>query len=83
MMPKRRRESQHGWNGWSPAISGTVGNGVSEIRIDFGPGYRVYCAMIGRERVLLLSGGTKRRQAADIAKAVEYLKDFKQRSLKP
>ena len=60
-----------------------VGNGVSEVRIDFGPGYRIYCAMIGRERVLLLSGGTKRRQAADIAKAVEYLNDFKQRSVKP
>jgi hypothetical protein len=35
------------------------------------------------ETLLLLSGGTKRRQAADIAKAIEYLKDFKQRSAKP
>lgn len=60
-----------------------VGNGVSEVRIDFGPGYRIYCAMIGRERVLLLTGGTKRRQSADIAKAVEYLNDFKRRSAKP
>ena len=54
--------------------------GVSELRIDWGPGYRVYSAMIGRMRVLLLRGGDKRRQSSDIKRAVEYLEDFKERT---
>ena len=54
--------------------------GLSELRIDWGPGYRVYYAMIGGECVLLLCGGDKRKQAADIERALEYLKDYKQRS---
>jgi putative addiction module killer protein len=57
-----------------------VGEGVSELRIDYGPGYRVYFAMITPATVLLLCGGDKRRQAADIARAIEYLKDHKRRS---
>ncbi|MBL9122069.1 MAG: type II toxin-antitoxin system RelE/ParE family toxin [Planctomycetaceae bacterium] len=57
--------------------------GVSELRIDWGPGYRVYYAMFGRTVVLLLCGGDKRRQSADIDKAVEYWKDYKQRTQKP
>jgi putative addiction module killer protein len=60
-----------------------VGGGVSELRIDHGPGYRVYFAMVGRVCVLLLCGGDKRRQSADIARAAEYLKDYKRRSVKP
>jgi putative addiction module killer protein len=60
-----------------------VGGGVSELRIDHGPGYRVYFAMIGRACVLLLCGGEKRRQSADIAAAIEYLKDYQRRSPKP
>jgi len=60
-----------------------VGAGVYELRIDYGPGYRVYYAMIGRTCVLLLCGGDKRRQSADIAKALEYLKDYRQRSTNP
>ena len=59
-----------------------IGHGVSELRIDYGPGYRVYHSRIGREFVLLLCGGTKRRQFADIARAIEYLKDFLRRSAK-
>ena len=54
--------------------------GLYELRIDWGPGYRVYYATIGRECVLLLCGGDKRKQAADIEKALEYLKDYKERS---
>ena len=53
--------------------------GLYELRIDWGPGYRVYYAMIGRECVLLLCGGDKRKQAADIEPALEYLKDYKER----
>lgn len=54
--------------------------GVCELRIDWGPGYRVYYAMIGRECVLLLCGGDKRKQSADIERALEYLKDYKERA---
>ncbi len=54
--------------------------GLCELRIDWGPGYRVYYAMIGRECVLLLGGGDKRKQTADIDRALEYLRYYKQRS---
>ena len=54
--------------------------GVNELRIDWGPGYRVYYAMFGRVCVLLLCGGDKRRQSADIARALDYLKDYKERT---
>src|SRR5438552_18177825 len=54
--------------------------GVCELRIDWGTGYRVYYAMIGRECVLLLCGGDKRQQSADIERALESLKDHKERS---
>jgi putative addiction module killer protein len=46
-----------------------VGSGVSEMRIDYGPGYRVYFFRRGKELVILLCGGDKRTQDADIAKA--------------
>ncbi len=55
--------------------------GVWELRIDWGPGYRVYYTRIGRSVVLLLSGGDKRRQNPDIGRAIEYLDDFKRRAL--
>ena len=54
--------------------------GVYELRVDWGPGYRVYYAMVGRQCVLLLCGGDKRKQAADIERALEYLQDYKERS---
>jgi putative addiction module killer protein len=59
-----------------------VGGGVSELRIDYGPGYRIYFATIARESVLLLGGGEKSRQSADIAAAIAFLKDYKRRSAK-
>ena len=55
-------------------------DGISELRIDWGPGYRVYYAMVGKTCVLLLSGGDKRRQSSDIKRAIEYLKDFQERT---
>ena len=57
--------------------------GVSELRIDWGSGYRVYYAMIGRECVVLLCGGDKRRQSSDIERALQYLKDYKERAGTP
>ncbi len=56
-----------------------VGAGVSERRIDFGPGYRVYFGQDGQRLVLLLVGGTKKRQQRDIAQAKAYWQDYKQR----
>lgn len=50
--------------------------GVRELRIDLGPGYRVYYALVGRTVVLLLGGGTKRTQEKDIAKACSYLRQW-------
>ena len=59
-----------------------LGRGLYELRIDWGPGFRVYYGMIGQTRVLLLCGGDKRTQPADIAKAYEYLADYKARTKK-
>ena len=56
--------------------------GVSELRIDWGPGYRVYYALLGRTCVLLLCGGDKRKQASDINRAIECLHDYKERTRK-
>jgi len=56
-----------------------VGEGVSELKIDFGPGYRVYFGWDGSELVILLGGGTKKRQSSDIKKAKGYWDDYKTR----
>jgi putative addiction module killer protein len=47
----------------------SVGQGISELRIDYGPGYRVYFVQRGRVLIILLCGGDKRTQRRDIAKA--------------
>lgn len=54
-------------------------DGVWELRIDVGPGYRVYYARAGTTVVLLLGGGDKRTQAADIARACDYWRDWQAR----
>jgi putative addiction module killer protein len=58
-----------------------VGSGVSEMRIDCGPGYRVYFFRRGKELVILLFGGDKKSQQADIASAVR-MKEEIERSAK-
>ena len=56
----------------------SVGAGIAELRLDFGPGYRIYCGMDGETLVILLAGGTKQRQSADIAVAKMLWKQYKQ-----
>jgi len=53
-----------------------VGDGVSEMRIDYGPGYRVYFKRIRREIVILLTGGDKRTQSADIKTALRLARNL-------
>jgi putative addiction module killer protein len=57
-------------------------DGVWEMRIDVGPGYRVYYALAGTTVVLLLLGGDKRTQDADISRAEEYWRDWQRRDEK-
>jgi putative addiction module killer protein len=57
-----------------------VGAGVLELRIDWGPGYRVYFARLGDAIVLLLCAGNKRTQRRDIRRAKEYFNDYKART---
>lgn len=59
----------------------SVGGGLYEYRIDFGPGYRVYMAYDGRHIVILLGGGTKQRQDRDIAVARERWDDYRRRKI--
>jgi putative addiction module killer protein len=56
-----------------------VGSGVQEYRIDFGPGYRIYFGRDGEMLVILLAGGTKKRQQADIETAQARWADYKRR----
>lgn len=53
-----------------------VGDGVSELRIDYGPGYRVYFTKRGREVVILLAGGDKTTQSADIKNAIRLARNL-------
>src|ERR1041385_5005553 len=55
-----------------------VGEGVLEYRIDFGPGYRVYFGRDGESLLILLAGGTKRRQQRDIDAAKTSWREYKQ-----
>ena len=59
-----------------------VGEGVSELRVDWGPGYRMYFARVGKLILLLLCGGDKRTQQKDIENAKTYLRDYKRRAEK-
>jgi len=57
--------------------------GIWELRFDWGPGYRVYYAQAGKQLLLLLAGGNKRKQQADIDAAISYWKDWKEREKAP
>lgn len=57
----------------------SVGEGVHELRIDYGAGYRIYFAQEGKTIVILLCGGDKRTQNRDIKSAQEYWVDYRRR----
>ena len=59
----------------------SVGEGVSELRVDYGPGYRVYFGQKSQTLVVLLCGGGKRTQDRDISLAKQYWHEFKAREL--
>ena len=61
----------------NPGDVGPVGGGVSELRIDYGPGYRVYYWQRGDFLVVLLGGGDKDSQRRDIPRAIELLRDVR------
>lgn len=58
-----------------------VGDGVAELKLDFGPGYRVYYAHIGNITVVLLGGGDKSEQSKDIERAQELWREFEENGL--
>jgi len=62
--------------GGNPGDVAPVGEGVSELRINYGPGYRVYFRQRGRDLIILLAGGNKRTQAQDIKTALRLARDL-------
>jgi putative addiction module killer protein len=60
----------------NPGDAAAVGEGVSELRIDYGPGYRVYFVQRGPELVILLAGGDKRTQSSDIKTALRLARNL-------
>lgn len=60
----------------NPGDVKAVGDGISELRIDYGPGYRVYFTKRGREVVILLAGGDKSTQSADIKIALRLARNL-------
>jgi putative addiction module killer protein len=57
----------------------SVGDGVFELRVDYGPGYRIYFGQEGKRMILLLLGGDKTTQERDIIQAKKFLSDYKRR----
>ena len=60
----------------NPGVHRNLSEGVSELKIDVGPGYRVYYSQRGSRLLLLIAGGDKSTQAKDIAKALELNRNF-------
>lgn len=58
-----------------------VGAGIYEYRVDFGPGYRIYFGKDGEELVILVGGGSKKRQQGDIEMAQTRWQDYRQRKI--
>lgn len=62
----------------NPGQHRDLADGLSELKIDFGPGYRVYYTQRGTRLLLLVAGGDKSTQQKDIAKAIELAKNFQE-----
>jgi putative addiction module killer protein len=62
----------------NPGQHRDLAEGVSELKVDFGPGYRVYYAQRGSRLLLLLAGGDKSTQQKDIAKAIHLAENFQE-----
>ena len=60
----------------NPGDAKSVGGGVSELRIDYGPGYRVYFVRRGEALVILVAGGDKRTQSRDITTTIKLARDL-------
>ena len=60
----------------NPGDAAAVGEGVSELRIDYGPGYRVYYKQFGKSLVILLAGGDKHTQTKDIKTALRLARNL-------
>lgn len=58
----------------------SVGSGVSELRVDYGPGYRIYFGKEGVQVVILLCGGSKKTQSKDIRMAQQYWAEYQRKS---
>ena len=81
-MPGHRRRSRAESTG-SPPETSEIANRCAKVCMSYGsiwgPGYRVYYAVLGKVCVLLLCGGDKRKQSRDIERALQFLKDYKGR----
>ncbi len=66
----------------NPGQVETVGAGVHELKIDFGPGFRIYFGNADGRLIIILAGGTKRRQSRDVAEARANWKDWKAKNMK-
>jgi putative addiction module killer protein len=71
ILVRLRRLSLGNFGDWK-----SVGSGVSELRVDYGPGYRIYLTRQGDSVVFLLAGGTKKSQSRDIKRAISLAQEL-------
>lgn len=80
ILKRLKRATQGNWGDCKPVVGS---GGLFEMRIDFGPGYRVYYGQIGQMCFLILAGGLKRSQNADIKQAKKIWKQIKDEDYDP